>query len=298
MSMRARYLRPRRHGIISQMKPAREVVEDAFREEPDSHERWDHVVTLHKRGDDESFVAAAEMLDSPNPDRRALGADILAQLGAAPGVPVEDRPLAGPAFRLLLQRIAMETHPDVLQSVATAFGHLADPRGIPALHALRSHPDDDVRHSVVFGLLGQDEDLAVETLVELSRDADPDVRDWATFGLGTQIERDDPQIRGALVARLDDPDDDTRGEALRGLAARGDERAVPRLLMELESDVELEDPSMVEEALLALAARSPDARLCPYVENARKEWEEACPGEPMPDDLRAAAQACDRASDR
>ena len=296
--MRGWYLRPRRHGIIRQMKPAREVVEAALREEPDSHERWHHVVTLHKRGDDESFLAAAELLDSPNPDRRALGADILAQLGAAPGVPVEDRPLAGPAFQLLLQRIGMEPHPDVLQSIATAFGHLADPRGIPALHALRSHPNEDVRHAVVFGLLGEDDALAVETLVELSRDPDPNLRDWATFGLGTQIERDDPQIREALVARLDDPDDNTRGEALRGLAARGDERAIPRLLMELESHAELEDPSLVEEALLALAGRSPDARLCPHVERARHEWDEACPGERMPDDFQAAVQACEKLEGR
>jgi HEAT repeat protein len=277
------------------MKFAREVVEDALREEPDSHERWDHIVALHKRGDDESFVAAAELLDSPDPDRRALGADILAQLGAAPDVPVEDRPLAGPAFRLLLQQIATETHPDVLQSIATAFGHLSDPRGIPALHALRDHPNDDVRHAVVFGLLGQDDDLAVETLIELSRDSDADVRDWATFGLGTQIERDSAQIREALVARLDDPDDDTRGEALRGLAARGDERAIPRLLVELDDDVELDDQSIVEEALLTFAAKVPDARLCRHVEKARQEWAVACPGEPMPHDLVQAVEACRQA---
>jgi len=182
------------------------------------------------------------------------------------------------------------------KSIATAFGHLSDPRGIPALHALRDHPDEDVRYAVVFGLLGQDDDLAVETLVELSRDSDADVRDWATFGLGTQIERDDAQIREALVGRLDDLDDDRRGEALRGLAARGDARAIPRLLIELDSDAELDDPSMVEEALLAFAARTPDPRLCRHVERARQEWDEACPGEPMPDDLREAVEACEQTS--
>jgi HEAT repeat protein len=277
------------------MKPAREVVEAALRAEPDSHERWEHVVALHNRGDDESFVAAAELLDSSDPNRRALAADILAQLGAAPGVPVEERPLAGPAFELLLQRIGEEQQADVLQSIASAFGHLADPRGIPALRGLRKHPDEDVRHAVVFGLLGQDDDLAIDTLVELSRDSDADVRDWATFGLGTQIDRDDARIRDALVARLDDPDDDTRGEALRGLGVRGDERAIPRLLAELDIRAELEDPSMVQEALLALAATTRDVRLCGHVTAASREWSETCPGEPMPDELRAAVEACERA---
>lgn len=274
------------------MKTAREVIEDALREEPDSSERWHHISELHKRGGDEAFAAAAELLDSSDPDRRAVGADILAQLGAAPGVPVEARPLRGPAVRLLLEQIEKETDAAVLQSIATAFGHLADPSTVPSLYELRRHPDEDVRHGVIFGLLGQEDDLAVEALIELSRDPGADNRDWATFGLGMQIERDDAQIRDALIARLDDEDDDTRGEALRGLAVRGDERAIPQLLIELESGRELDDPSMVEEALLALAARTADPKLCPHVAAAQAEWAEACPDEPMPADLAAAVEAC------
>ncbi len=63
---------------------------------------------------------------------------------------------------------------------------------------------------------------AVDVLAVLSRDPDTDVRGWATFGLGSMIDRDTAQVRAALIARLDDPDADTRGEALVGLAARGD----------------------------------------------------------------------------
>lgn len=275
------------------MKSAREVVQDALGEEPDSFERWDHIVVLHGRGDEETFVAAVELLDSSDPDHRAVGVDILAQLGAALGVPVEQRPFRGPSFRLLLQRLNTETHPDVLESIAIAFGHLDDPRAIPALHALANHPHEDVRSGVVFGLLGHDDDLAVTTLVELSRDPDPYVRDWATFGLGTQIDRDDPHVRDALVARLDDEDDDTRGEALRGLAVRGDKRAIPRLLIELDAEPGVDDPSMVEEALLELAARTGDPRLRAHVEAAQRAWSDACPGEPMRDDLDAAVAAFD-----
>jgi HEAT repeat protein len=54
--------------------------------------------------------------------------------------------------------------------------------------------------------------------------------------LGTIIEVDTPEIRAALVARLDDPDDESRSEALVGLARRGDRRVVPALLKELHSD--------------------------------------------------------------
>ncbi len=68
-------------------------------------------------------------------------------------------------------------------------------------------------------------DEALNALIELSADADAKVRDWATFALGTLAEADSPALRDALAARLDDADEDTRMEAVHGLALRGDERA-------------------------------------------------------------------------
>src|SRR5262249_16743405 len=53
---------------------------------------------------------------------------------------------------------------------------------------------------------------------------DESVRDWATFGLGQLIERDTPKLRAALLVRLEDPDEKTRIEAVRGLARRGGRR--------------------------------------------------------------------------
>ena len=117
---------------------------------------------------------------------------------------------------------------------------------IPALRGLRDHPDPRVRYAVVFGLSGIDDDLAVDTLIELSADVDPHVRDWATFGLGTQIDRDDPAVRDALMARLEDPDKETRGEAIRGLATRGDTRAIPQLLHELNRITEHPGLSVID----------------------------------------------------
>jgi HEAT repeat protein len=88
----------------------------------------------------------------------------------------------------------------VLESIAVAFSHFRDSKTIPALHGLRK------------------QDVAVQTLIELSADESADVRDWATFGLAVQTERDDPDVRAALLARMNDPDDVTREEAIRGLA--------------------------------------------------------------------------------
>jgi hypothetical protein len=40
--------------------------------------------------------------------------------------------------------------------------------------------------------------------------------------LNAQLNLDSPEIRAALIARLDDADDDTRGEAMIGMARRKD----------------------------------------------------------------------------
>ena len=67
-------------------------------------------------------------------------------------------------------------------------------------------------------------------------DDDPDVRDWATFGLGTQVATDSAEVRDALADRLADADEDVRREALVGLARRRDRRAVNTAMHVLADD--------------------------------------------------------------
>lgn len=140
--------------------------------------------------------------------------------------------------------------------------------------------------------------LAVETLIDLSADEDAHVRDWATFGLATQIDRDDHVLRSALIARLDDPDDATRDEALRGLATRGDSRAIPQLLHELGGAAAREDPGTLQEALLALASRTADGRPCARVDAMEQEWMRDCADDALPTALHSAVEACRHAERR
>jgi hypothetical protein len=91
----------------------------------ESHERWDQVVALHKRGDHATFRAAADLVESPDPATRMLGVDVLAQLGAESNVSVEQRPFAAPAAKLLLdtflQKRTLRCWPaSVLRSVICA----------------------------------------------------------------------------------------------------------------------------------------------------------------------------------
>ena len=62
------------------------------------------------------------------------------------------------------------------------------------------------------------------------------VRDWATFGLGQQTTLDTPAIREALTDRLTDENYDTRCEAIKGLALRGDRQVIPVICEEMTLD--------------------------------------------------------------
>jgi HEAT repeat protein len=114
-----------------------------------------------------------------------------------------------------------ETNPRVVVAVAFALGHQHDARAVPELVRFAEHPEADVRYAVVHGLMGQLAPLAIATLIRLTEDPEAKVRDWATFALGSQIDLDTREIRDALIARLDDPDEATRAEAIDGLSRRG-----------------------------------------------------------------------------
>ena len=89
---------------------------------------------------------------------------------------------------------------------------------------------------MVLALTGDEDEIAVDVLIELSKDMEAHDRDWATFGLVADY-LDTPAIREALVDRL------ARSQIMRlvmkaitGLAERGDRRVIPTISEELASD--------------------------------------------------------------
>jgi hypothetical protein len=216
------------------MGPTRLILEQAeecARHDPsrESDERWRFIRELHRRGERPIFEAAVRWCGSDEPLVRCLGADVLAQLGFS-----SDFPYARESEAVL---VTLLDDPDqgVLGSALTALGHLGVGR-TDLIARKATHASPDVRYSVAYCLGTRDEPIARDTLVLLSRDSDSDVRDWATFGLGSLSEVDSDMIRAALVERLSDRDDETRGEAMVGLAVRGDPRAIPAILDELQGD--------------------------------------------------------------
>jgi HEAT repeat protein len=186
---------------------------------------WDEtpLTVLHHRSGPEEFALGAEYCGSSNAIERIAGALILSQLGG------EERKFLTESVDLLIPML-QDSDLRVVDHAATALGHQRDPRAVPHLVALDEHPDGSIRHAVVLGLTGHNDPRAVASLIKLSKDEELDVRNWAVFALASLVEVDTRRVRQVLFDAMADEDDEIMGEAMVGLAARGDTRVVHALL--------------------------------------------------------------------
>jgi HEAT repeat protein len=193
---------------------------------------WKAMSTLHLRGTAEVFEAARSLCLSLCSHEQRIGCNILAQLGCP------EQPFATESFPLVAAVVRGTDNLDTLGCALCAIGWLRDLRGMDTILPYLDHPDSDIRYWVTHGLVALHEDQrSIAGLIHLTTDSCVEVRDWATFGLGSMTEQDTPEIRQALMARLDDLDDIVRGEALVGLAKRQDERVVEPLRQALEAGI-------------------------------------------------------------
>jgi len=257
----------------------RRAIEQATSRTIDDDCYWNAISPLQRGEPTEVWALIAPLAVDDDPRLRALVPDVLRFLGG------KERPLLNQTVLLLKSMLENEGTPSVIAAIATAFVDLGHPAAIDLLRPFVTHPDAAVREAVVHGLLPVARQ-AIPELIILSKDENEAVRDWATFGLGSQLgERadpglvDTPEVRNALAERLDDPHDETRAEATLGLAVRRDERAIPVIARELKSGTAW---THYVEAAELLA----DSRLYDTLLNLSKTGH-------SPADLTAALAACD-----
>jgi hypothetical protein len=200
---------------------------------------------------------------------RADVLDLVAQLGdRVNGHPEHVRDVL-PQLSALLD----EHHdPAVIAAIIDAFGKTWEEDANLQALPFADHSDPVVRLAVAQAIPGGMESRAateavMDALIRLSRDDVDEVRDWATFGIGSILELDTSAVRDALFARTTDRSQDVRDEALVGLAHRRDARALPLVREQLananagplvfEAAQYLAQPSLLD-ALAGWVADKPD----------------------------------------
>ncbi len=191
----------------------------------------DNIGELRSRPTKVTFEQCIQFLKSNDPKKRIIAIDIMAQLGKSP------RPFLTETIPLFLELLASENKEMVIWSTLHALGHNNDDLNeidIPRLTKFKEYKNTNIRLGLVHSLLGIEYKLAIDSLIYLSSDSQPSVRDWATFGLGTLIEVNNKKIREALWQRVKDPSGDIKFEALLGLAKRKDKRIYDTIHRELK----------------------------------------------------------------
>ncbi|WP_298143647.1 hypothetical protein [Flavobacterium sp.] len=192
--------------------------------------RWENISALRKRPSLDLFAKCIELTKSDKPKERRIGIDILAQLGLPP------RPFLHETLKIYFDLLKTENDPEVLMSLLYSIGHNnenIDNEQIKQICSFENSEDSRVKDGVVAALLGIDNPAAIEMLIKLSSDKLSHIRNWATFGLGTQIERNNEAIREALWKRVNDKHQETKLEAIVGLAKRNDKRILDIIKREI-----------------------------------------------------------------
>lgn len=191
---------------------------------------WENVSALRQRPTNFVFQTAVELTKSDDNKKRIIGLNVLAQLGFNPRF--RQRETSVICFNLLEK----EQTPWVLESILFAISHnnqILKKNQILSLIKLKTHRYCIVRFALVQALSGLEQKDAIDALIALSTDRDSDIRDWATFSLGTQIETSNVLISAALWERTKDSVERVRFEAIFGLAKRHDTRIKNVLIQEL-----------------------------------------------------------------
>jgi hypothetical protein len=207
---------------------------------------WNNVSELRKRANENIFQKAYGLAKSNDDKEKEIGIDILAQLGFNPRFKPKE------VIELFFELLNKPQSDTILMSVLYGIGHnnesLTDNQ-IAILTVFKTNNNNDVKHGLISALSGLDNSRAIQALVEFTEDKIASIRSWSTFAIGTRIEVNNVEISNALWNRINDSDEETKFEAISGLANRRDSRVKGIIFRELKKE---SYGSLLFEAILTL----------------------------------------------
>lgn len=225
--------------------------------------RWDNISVLRRRPSEELFSKCVELTQSKDPKIRSIGIDILAQFGSPP------RPFLKETLTLYFELLNIESDSEVLMSLLYAIGHNNDNLSEQQIEKLCSFHNNDnnwIKEGLVSAIGFIDDLHVIDVLIKLSADKLSHIRNWATFFIG-QGERNNKNIREALWKRVNDKHQETKLEAICGLAKRKDSRIIEIIKREL---IDCEYGTLLFEAIIEVG----DKEFLPLLQENLKSIED------------------------
>lgn len=207
-------------------------------------EKHEHALfTLRYRGTREIYDTAVRLCHGRLAVERRQAVNVLAQFGHKYG---RKHPYHQETVELFLNMLASEKRVTVISMLLWGLEQLDDDRVVEPMIRFTDHPNKWVRKqaAIALGHFAHDNEQALRAVIDLCSDADRDVRDWATFELGSQFDPGDldiPDAHAVLWERADEDDREIRSQALRGLVFRGETGLTERLMRELDADEIFDD---------------------------------------------------------
>jgi HEAT repeat protein len=158
--------------------------------------------TVTEADEIELLAAGRREIRSEDPRRRILGVRLIREL----------KHYSQDATAEIGRMLTAEPDPEVMYWVVGAFGFLKSDSVADRLRGLASHPSPGVRYNVATALANcasaEMPSDSVDTLLDLARDRNAEVRFSATFELGTWWPvSHDPRIESALRRAIDTDND-------------------------------------------------------------------------------------------
>lgn len=218
---------------------------------------WNNISELRKRANEDVYDQAFKLTKSESDKKKIIGIDVLAQLGFDPRIRQQK------TINLFFDLLENEQSDDVLFALFFGISHNNEnltKKQVSKLVEFKDSKNTDVRYSLVSALSGIANPKAIETLIELSEDKFSSIRNWATFGIGTLSEENNDRIINALWKRTKDKHQETKLEAIVGLAHRKEVAVKEQIISELKNG---KYTTLLFDAITELN----DKELIPYLES-------------------------------
>ena len=193
---------------------------------------WNQIFELRKFVNEKMISECFQRIDYDDLKYKKIGIDILSQLGA------NRKKFIKQLFERIFIIFETSENEKLICTSLMALGHNNQHLKTNHFKILLKFVDSKskkIRYALTFSLLGIENKFALDMLIKLAQDKSLKVRDWATFGLGTQLETDNEEIRNILYRNTSSKDDQIRQEAIKGLSNRDDERVEELILSEIQN---------------------------------------------------------------